>query len=108
MQFALMNCGLLVAVEELDGIFDGQNVIGLFFIHLVEDRGERGGLARYSGAGNQHDPVSQVDDFMKSFREVELLKTWNVVGNNAHDDGAATTLFEDVDAKARHAGDAVR
>ena len=58
MQFALMNGAFFVAVQELDGIFDGEDVIGLFFVHLVEDGSERRGLAGAGGTSDQDDAIS--------------------------------------------------
>ncbi len=41
-------------------------------------------------------------------RQFQVLETWNPVGDDAHDDGAGTTLAEDVDAEARGVFEAVR
>src|SRR2546427_1435378 len=46
MQFALMDSRFLVAMQELDGVLDGEDVIGLVFVHLVENGGECRRLAR--------------------------------------------------------------
>src|SRR5258708_38712244 len=41
-------------------------------------------------------------------RQFQVLETWNPVGDDAHDDGAGTTLAEDVDAEARGVFQAIR
>jgi len=46
---ALVNRRLLVAMQEFDGVLDGEDVHWLFFVHLVDDRRERGRLARAVG-----------------------------------------------------------
>ncbi len=35
-----MDGGLLVAMQEFDGVLDGEDVDGFFFVHLVNDGGE--------------------------------------------------------------------
>ena len=42
MQFALVNRGFFVAMQEFDGVLDSEDVTGLFCIHLVQDGSERG------------------------------------------------------------------
>ncbi len=38
-QLALVDGGLFMFVQKLDGIFDGEDVVGLFHIHFVDDGG---------------------------------------------------------------------
>ena len=102
-----MNGRFLVAVQEFDGVFDRQNVIGLVFVHLVEDRGECGGLAGACGTGHEDDAIAEVDDFLQRLGKIQFLKSRNLVWNHAHDYGAASTLPENVHAKASDAGDAI-
>jgi len=45
MQFTLMDGRLLMAMEKFDGVFDGQDVISLLLVHIIDDGGERGGFA---------------------------------------------------------------
>ena len=47
-EFALVNDGALVPMHELDGIFDGQNVIGVALINPIQHGGKCGG--RLSGS----------------------------------------------------------
>ena len=65
-QFALVNGRFLVTMQKLDGIFDGEDVIGLLLIHFVEDGGERGGFAGAGGAGDEDDAVAQLHDFLRT------------------------------------------
>src|SRR6187402_1518743 len=44
-QLPLMNGSLLVRVQELDGIFDGQDVFGPRFVDAIDDGGQRRRLA---------------------------------------------------------------
>src|SRR6202035_3729018 len=103
-----MNRGLLVAVQKLDGIFDGEDVIGLFRVHFVDDGGERGGFAGAGGPGDENDAIFQMHDFFETGGELEFIETGNFVRNDAHDDGATAALTEYVDAKTANARQAVR
>jgi hypothetical protein len=106
-QFALVNRGFLVAVEKFDGILDGEDVVSLLGIHFVEDGGERRRFAGTSRAGDQDDAGAQLDDFLQLQRKVQLFKGGDAFGNDAHHDGMAAALPEDVHAEAAHASEAV-
>ena len=62
MQFALVNGGAFVVVQELDGIFDGDDVIVLLAIDAVEEHGQGGGLARSGRAGDEDDAIAKLGD----------------------------------------------
>ena len=64
-KFALMNRAFLVLVQELDGIFDGQDVVGLFVVDLINDRGQRGRFAGTGRSRDQHDAVAHSTNFAK-------------------------------------------
>ncbi len=44
-KFALVNGGAFVRVQKFDGVFDRDDVAGLFFVDLVDERRERGGFS---------------------------------------------------------------
>src|SRR5882762_714851 len=106
-QFALMNGCFFVAMQKFDGIFDGENMEGLLHIHFVDYGGQRRGFAGAGWASYQDDSVLDVNDFFESGREFQVIEAGNLVGDNAHDDGATATLAENVDAKAAHARKAI-
>ena len=58
-QLALVHRALLVVVQELDRILDGQDVIGAFGVDQIDDRRKRRGLARPGRTGHEHDAVLQ-------------------------------------------------
>src|ERR1700737_304635 len=103
-----MNRSFLMAVQKLDGILNGEDVIGLFRVHFVDDGGERGGFARAGGPGHENDAIFQMHDFFETGGELEFIETGDFVWNDAHDDGATAALTEDVDAKTANAWQAVR
>src|SRR4029077_16887619 len=52
--FALVDEAALVAVQKLDGVLDGDEVVGAIGVDAVDHGGERGGLTGTGGAGNQN------------------------------------------------------
>ena len=61
-QLALMDGRLLVSVQELDRILDGEDVIGPGLVDQIDDRRERRRLARSGRPGDEHDAVLQRRD----------------------------------------------
>src|SRR2546426_391091 len=59
-QLALMNGAILVRVEELDRVFDGDDVVGVLLIDLINDGSQGRRLARTGGAGDQHNASAQI------------------------------------------------
>src|SRR5882757_6786964 len=102
-----MNGCFFVAMQELDGILNSDNMEGLLHIHFVDYGGEGGGFAGAGWASHQNDTVFDVNYFFESGREFQVIEAGNFVGDNAHDDGATATLTENVDAKAAHARKAI-
>ena len=60
MQLALVNRRPFVVVQELNGIFDRDDVADLLLIDAVEQRGQGRRLARTSRPGHQHNAVAKV------------------------------------------------
>ena len=54
---ALVHDAALVAVQELDRVLDGHDVTGALPVHDVDHRGQRRGLARSRGAGDDDEPA---------------------------------------------------
>src|SRR6266705_5789442 len=51
--FALVDEAFLVAVQELDGVFDGDQVVGAVGVDAVDHRRQGGGLTGTGGSGDQ-------------------------------------------------------
>ena len=107
-QFPLMNGGTFVVVQELDRIFDGDDVVILFAIDAVEQHGKRRRLARSSRAGDQHDSIPQLCDVGKLLRQAQGSEIGDFRRDDAHHDRATSPLNKNVDAKARQAGQSIR
>jgi hypothetical protein len=61
--FALIDEAFFVAVQKLDGIFDGDEMVGAIGVDAVDHRGQRGGLTGTGGSRNQHQPALFLADF---------------------------------------------
>ena len=67
-QFTLMDGGALVVVQELDGIFDGDDVVVLLAIDAVKKHGQSGGLAGSGRSGDEHDAIAQLGHIRRDAR----------------------------------------
>src|SRR6202171_2082769 len=86
-------------MQKFDGVLNGEDVDGLVLIHLVDYGRERGGLAGAGGTGDQNNAVADVADLLELIGETQIIERRNVVGNDAHDDGATAALIENVDTE---------
>ena len=102
---ALGDRALLVAVQELDGVFDGDHVPRHASIHGVDHRRQRGGFAAPDRAAHQHESARTSRDLLNHRRKIQLLKGWNRGRHlpKHHRDGS--TLLVEVAAETRKAGD---
>src|SRR5215813_13110271 len=57
---ALVDEALLVLVDELDRVLDGDDVIGAVLVHVVDERRQRRRLARAGRAGDDDEALRQV------------------------------------------------
>src|SRR5712692_5422011 len=108
MKFALVNGRLVVVVQKLNRVFDGDDVIRLGFVNQADDGCQRRTLAAAGRAGYEHDAILKFNDGFQLFRKIELFKMRRPVRYDAHDDGMGAALHEDVDAKTGESGGAVR
>ena len=106
--FALVDKALLVAVQELDGIFDGNNVVGARGVDAVNHGGERGGLAAARGPRHQRYAAPLLADLVKDFGHEQLVERPNLGGDDAQYHSHVAALLEDVHAEAAEARYAVR
>jgi len=98
--FALVDEAALVAVQKLNRVFDGDEVIRAVGVDAVDHGRERGGLTGTSCAGHQHEPALLFANAIDDRREIELVGRADFRGNDAEDHADVTTLLEDVDAEA--------
>ena len=100
-EFALVERALTVLVDELDRIFQRDDVVGLGAVDLVENGGERGRLARAGRAGDEHQPRLFPANLLEDRRQVQAFERGDDRVELAHDHADATLLAEDVHTEAR-------
>ncbi len=103
----LVDQALLIGVDELDRVFDRHDVVGARPVNVVDQRGQRRGLARTRGAGDQHQApgqLAQVDDLLS---ETEVLDRPNIRRYDAKDATDPLAIHEQIAAVAGQAADLV-
>ena len=71
---ALRDDAAFVPVHELDWILDGEDVVGLVAIDLVDHRRERGRLARAGRTGDEDETARLHRELTQRWRQPELLE----------------------------------
>jgi len=91
---------LVVAMEELDGVLDGDDVTASGTVDLV-DHGRQGGrFAAAGGTGQEDQPPPFIGDPLQYLhREVEFLEPLDPEGDHPEGDGNGPPLLKDVDPK---------
>jgi len=80
----------------------------LFFVDLVDERGQGRGLSAPGRSGDEHQARAEFRGVRQLRRQIERLEVGYLARNDAHHDGATSSLREDVHAEARELRDAVR
>ena len=106
--FALIDDAPLVLVDELDWIFDGEDMPLPLAIDLVDHRREGGGLPRARRAGDEHEAARLLRELGDDGGETQVGERLDVERNLAQHDGDAAALLEAVAAEAREVLDAER
>lgn len=96
----LVNGGLVVGEDVFDGVFECDDVDGLALVHIVEHRGDRGGLAGAGDARKENDSLRLHGDLGHDVGEVEILEAADVGGDETGGDGELAARLEEVDAEA--------
>ena len=104
----LVDDRLLVGVQVLDRVLDRHDVLRAGLVDVVDHRGQRGGLARAGGAGEQHDPALLLGQPPDHRWEIELVHGADRERDRPADQRDRPALAEGVDAEARQALDRVR
>jgi len=83
--FALIDQTLLVVVNELDRIFNRNDMVAAVLVDVVYHGAKRGGLAATGGARHQHKTFCQVAKLEDVLREIQLLRGQNLAGDLTED-----------------------
>ena len=92
---------LLRRMDELDRVFDGQDVIGTGTVDQVHQCRKRRRLAGAGRARDQDQSLRQVAEFLNLGRDAELLHGLNPGGNDPEDAHRAAALHRRVGAEPR-------
>ena len=85
--------------DELDRVFDREDVQPLALVDVVEHRGDRRALARAGDAGQDDHPLVVLTDLGQDRREMEVLEVGDLVVRPRGPPGRAAHLLEQVDAE---------
>ena len=97
---ALVDEAVLVLMDVLDRILDGQDVLVALGIDLVEHRGERRRLAAAGRTGDQHQAARPVREVGEHRGQAELAEGADLLGDEPVDRADRAALGEDVAAEA--------
>jgi hypothetical protein len=89
---AMGNIAALRRLDDLDGVFDSDDLILACLVQVGDERGARGGLARTDRAGAQNQAVVVRQEFPHRFRvsaEAEFLERAHLGGHHAVGSGRA-------------------
>ena len=99
-QLALVDHAILVHVHEFDRVLNGEDVVVPLGVDLVDHGGQRRGLARAGGSGDQHQTARFVAQLADHRRQSELVEGLDLERNQTEDRGRGAALVEDVGAEA--------
>src|SRR5215469_6624301 len=105
--FALIDETLFVAVQELDGVFDGDEVVGAGSVDAVNDGREGGGFTGTGGSGDKHEAALLFANLVDDRRKIQLFGGADFRRNDAQNHANVAALLENVHAEAAEARDAI-
>src|SRR5229473_3811621 len=105
--FALVDEAALVAVQKLDGVFDGDQVIGAGSVDAVNHRGKRGGLTGAGSSRDQYQSALLFTNFCDDWRKVQFFRSANLGRNDAQNHANVAALLKNVYAEAAQASHAI-
>ena len=104
---ALVHQAALVLVHELDGIFDGDDVVRSVLVDVIDERRQRGALAAAGGARDQHQALAEPAQVHHLGRDAELVGAQDLEGDLAEHRSRSVAIAKVVGAEARDAFDGV-
>ena len=103
---ALVDDALVGGVNVLDGVFQGDDVLGLGVVDLIQQAGQGGGLAGAGFAGDQDDALVEIGEVLDVVGKTQFLKGGDVVIEDTDGGGDIALLAEQVHAAAGAVGEA--
>ncbi len=105
---ALVDEAALVRVQVLDRVLDGEDVLRPLHVDLVDEGGQRGGLAAARGPRHQHQPPRPLGQRRNHGRQPEFPQPTDLLRDQTEDGPHGAPLAEDVAAEPREAPDPER
>jgi len=98
---ALRKNGTRVDVDELDGVFDRDDVVRETLIDPIQNRRQSRGFAAAGRPGDQHEAARRFGERSDRGRQPQVLHRRDLRGDQAEYGGRASLLAQQVDPKAR-------
>jgi len=105
MDLALVDQTLLRLMDEFDRVFDGEDMVVLGVVEVIEHRRQGGRFTRAGRAGNQHQATRHVGDLAEHLAHSQVFHGQHLGRNGPEHRTGAAVLVERVDPETRHAGD---
>src|SRR6266581_9730635 len=105
--FALVDEALLVAVQELDGVFDSDQVVGAVGVDAVDHGRQGGGLTGTGGSGDEDQAALLFANLVDDRGEIQFFIGANFRGNDAEHHADVAALLKDVDTEAAQPRNAI-
>ncbi len=100
----LVDDAAVVGMDDLDRVFDRDDVLAARAVHVVDDRRERRRLSRAGGAGDEDETAVFLGEATDARRQREGLEVRHLARDDAEGDRDRAALPEAVDAESRQAG----
>ena len=105
---ALADHRAAIAVDELDRVFDRDDVRGTVDVDVMDHRRQRRRLARAGRAGHEDDPALLLRHAGHDGRQRQLFDRADAVGNGTRYERDTAALLARIDPKPRDVGDLAR
>ena len=97
---AVRDVALVVLVDVLQRVFDGDDVARAGAVDVVDHRREGRRLARAGGSGDENESQALLTKLLQDGRQVQLVQRPDLERDDAHDRGGGAALTVDVHADA--------
>ena len=91
-------------MEELDGIFKGDDVFLVFLVDVLDHGGLRGAFPRPGDPRHQNQASLHLRNRAQNLRESEVLEGGHIDGDGTHHDHEASALPQNVHPETTEAG----
>ena len=104
MHFTLVDQRLLAFVDKFDRIFNGQDMIGLIVVDVVNHRGQRRRLAGTGGPRHENDTAGMHGQVFEYGRGTKIIQRQDLRGDSSENSRRAAILVKCIHTKTRQLG----